>query len=345
SKIVEYMNEIGLTNFDNIQDYFFKSNLETIISLHEYLQELAYEDWSISDYSPYSFAPSMELCGFGGCEEYHCKLQRASVFNKFASLYGDTVYFIVNSITNPHIPDFSDDKHKEFEYRYHLMSDCSLIFLYSELIVRNIAKIIPPHFSICPDCFAKCICNEDALLSLNPISQKYSEKAVLEVIEYNSKTKNGCIVIKNLPELFPNHDAYVNVYGEYETNVMEQIKSFPSIITDKTFISHFIQRHVEDCYITSRFETFISSAYRSKYITDKPIHKEILSTNKITASLTPPVFEMPFLENVDTDTILKLRDSEQDSFNEYRIALDKATQAYTLIPFLAFVKSSFMLDQ
>lgn len=218
SKIVEYMNEIGLTNFDNIQDYFFKSNLETIISLHEYLQELAYEDWSISDYSPYSFAPSMELCGFGGCEEYHCKLQRASVFNKFASLYGDTVYFIVNSITNPHIPDFSDDKHKEFEYRYHLMSDCSLIFLYSELIVRNIAKIIPPHFSICPDCFAKCICNEDALLSLNPISQKYSEKAVLEVIEYNSKTKNGCIVIKNLPELFPNHDAYVNVYGEYETS-------------------------------------------------------------------------------------------------------------------------------
>ena len=185
------MNEIGLTNFDNIQDYFFKSNLETIISLHEYLQELAYEDWSISDYSPYSFAPSMEL------------------FNKFPSLYGDTVYFIVNSITNPHIPDFSDDKHKEFEYRYHLMSDCSLIFLYSELIVRNIAKIIPPHFSICPDCFAKCICNEDALLSLNPISQKYSEKAVLEVIEYNSKTKNGCIVIKNLPELFPNHDACI----------------------------------------------------------------------------------------------------------------------------------------
>ena len=111
SKIVEYMNEIGLTNFDNIQDYFFNSNLETIISLHEYLQELAYEDWSISDYSPYSFAPSMELCGFGGCEEYHCKLQRASVFNKFASLYGDTVYFIVNSITNPHIPDFFDDKH------------------------------------------------------------------------------------------------------------------------------------------------------------------------------------------------------------------------------------------
>lgn len=97
SKIVEYMNEIGLTNFDNIQDYFFKSNLETIISLHEYLQELAYEDWSISDYSPYSFAPSMELCGFGGCEEYHCKLQRASVFNKFASLYGDTVYFIIET--------------------------------------------------------------------------------------------------------------------------------------------------------------------------------------------------------------------------------------------------------
>ena len=61
SKIVEYMNEIGLTNFDNIQDYFFKSNLETIISLHEYLQELAYEDWSISDYSPYSFASRTHL--------------------------------------------------------------------------------------------------------------------------------------------------------------------------------------------------------------------------------------------------------------------------------------------
>lgn len=69
SKIVEYMNEIGLTNFDNIQDYFFKSNLETIISLHEYLQELAYGYSTDLDKS--IFAPAREgevvLClNYGG---------------------------------------------------------------------------------------------------------------------------------------------------------------------------------------------------------------------------------------------------------------------------------------
>lgn len=53
-----------------------------------------------------------------------------------------------------------------------------------------------------------------------------------------------------------------------------------------------------------------------------------MTSKSIVASLTPPVFEMPFLDGVDTQTILNLRESEHDAFNEYRIALDKATYAY-----------------
>ena len=220
SKIVDYMKEVGLIDNEKIQDYFFKASIENIVSFHEYIQDLAFEDWDISEYSPYSFSPSMELCGFGGCAEYNCKLSRASIFNKFASLYSDTVYFIVDSITNPHVFVYDGNKEREFYYRYELACDYSLIWLYSDLIDKGIARIIPPNFSICPDCFAECVYNEKEIVALKPLIEQYSKKAIIEAVEYNTSTKNGCIAIRNLPELFPDHDAYINVHGKHELKVM-----------------------------------------------------------------------------------------------------------------------------
>lgn len=63
SKIVDYLYELGLTSLEKIRDYFLITDIDTILSLEEYVGDLAFEDWNIAEYSPYSFAPSMDVSG------------------------------------------------------------------------------------------------------------------------------------------------------------------------------------------------------------------------------------------------------------------------------------------
>ena len=74
----------------------------------------------------------------------------------------------------------------------------------------------------------------------------------------------------------------------------------------------------------------MSSAYHSKLVTSRQFdHKLIGSLTDGGIGHTPPaVFDMPFLQNVDSETILKLRENENTVFANYRIAMDKATREY-----------------
>ena len=137
SKIIDYLYELDLLDYQKIDNYFFTSDIDTINTLVEHISMLAIEEWSVSEYSPYSFVPAMDISGFGGCAEVGCKIKRGSTFSKFASLYGDTVYLIINSITNPHFinPDIKEEE--SYDYRYSLKCDFSLIYLYSDLINAN----------------------------------------------------------------------------------------------------------------------------------------------------------------------------------------------------------------
>ena len=329
SKMVDYIKDLGMTDLEKIREYFTKTKLDTVVSFHEYMLELASEEWVISEYSPYSFTPSLAMSGFGGCAEYNCKIRRASTFHKFSALYSDTVYFFVESITNPPPNSFIENPENEVEYRDQLIKDFSLIWLYADLIEYGIAKIIPPHFSICPHCFAKQIFDKKELSLLDPLIKKYAESAIISAYAY-IPTQNIGVVSVNIPELYPDHPIFRSIEKGMGIDFIKKIKKFPVDITDTHFKTRIVKQCITDNYITTKLESFISSSYRSRLITDKPFDQNLLSLNHsgITASLTPPVFTMPFLEGIQTETVLKIRESEHHAFNEYRIAMDQATHEY-----------------
>lgn len=331
SKIIDYMKELDLTTFEKINCYFTQTPIDVIQCFDEHMGNLAYEDWSIAEYSPYSFSPSMDLSGFGGCSELECKKSRAINFSKFASLYSDTVYFIVNSITNQSSLNIDEC---ELLYRQNLVNDYSLILLYSQLIEKNIAKIIPPHFNICPDCFSKYIENKNELQTLNPIIDEYSIKAVIEATFYDKNEHIGFFEIKNLPELFPEHNGYMLINGGPCLDYLEKAKKFPMIIQDEQINNGIIKEYVYENYLTSKYEALVSSLYQAKFVTSKPFDKTMidLSSRQTISSIPSPVFDMPFFSNIDIQTILKFRETEYHAFNDYRIALDKATKSYVEEP-------------
>lgn len=329
SKIISYMQEIGLTDLKKIERYFIKTDINTIKALDAYVRKLAFEDWEIAEYSPYLFVPSFDLSGFGGCDEITCKIRRAYRFDKFACLYSDVVYLYVTSITSPHPLDIVEEN--QFQYRYDLMCDFSLILLYSNLIERKIARIIPPNFSACRECFTQHILDDKQFDLLEPLVKEYYAKAVIEVTRYDEKLNTAHIVVKNLPDFFPEHEGYYQVdVNENNLCVIEAYKN-SSVIQNKEYVEDFIRDIIYRQYVTSTFEAFMSSAYHSKFITSNTIDKKMIDTisKNTIGSTVAPVFEMPFISNIDTETLLKLRDSEYHAFNDYRIALDRAIKIYT----------------
>lgn len=329
SKIIDYLYEVGLTSMDEVRDYFLTKDMDTILSLEEYIGDLAFEDWNIAEYSPYSFAPSMDVSGFGGCAEISCKIRRASKFVRFSSLYSDSVYLIVNSITNPHPVQIDEEE----TYRWDLINDYSLILLYADLLQANIACIIPAHFSVCPDCFSKHICDLSDFSLIEPLVDEYAAKATLEATEYIRQEDLSFLTLSNLPELFPDHDGYFSQQGGNISKLCRSASNFPYRIENTKLISDFIREHLFEEFVTAKFETFISSSYQSKYITTKASDKVLIETQtyNITGSTPPPVFDMPFLENISSKDVLDLRHTEGDAFNEYRIAMDNASKQYLSI--------------
>lgn len=328
SKIIDYLHELDLISLEKIEHYFLENDIDTIISFDEYIGDLAFEDWSIAEYSPYAFAPSMDVTGFGGCAEISCKIRRASKFIKFSSLYSDCIYLIVSSITNPHPIDPSEAG-EEF-YRSELIRDYSLILLYADLIQAGIARIIPAHFSVCPDCFSKYVCNISDFKVFDSLIEEYASRATMIATDYLGNHNISFVQLSNLPELFPDHDGYFALQGGIISELCKKTATFPHIITDKDYVHDFIKQHLFEQYLTTKFEAFISSSYQAKYITAKDSDKVLIeSTNsKTIGNSSPPIFEMPFLENIHPKAILELRHSEQDAFNEYRIAIDQASKLY-----------------
>lgn len=326
SRLIEYMKEIGLTGQNEIKKYFDTAVLDDVLSFHEYACSAVEEDWSIADYSPYTFAPSMDVSGFGGCSEIGCKLNRANRFAQFSALYGDCIYLIVNSITNACFPD---KENEVFPYREQMKCDFLLIHQYAGLLEADIVRIIPTHFQVCSDCFQKYVCNRNDLSSVEPIAKEYAAKAIISADAYIQENNLSLLSVSNLPELFPDHDGYFAISGKIASRC-QNADTFPHLITDRSLIYEFIKRHLIDEMLTAKYESFISSTYQAKYITCKSSDKVLLDmTHENTVGHTPPpVFNMPFLSNASTKTILDLRSAEQDSFNEYRLSLDQATKCY-----------------
>lgn len=131
--------------------------------------------------------------------------------------------------------------------------------------------------------------------------------------------------------MFPDHDPFMYTHGSESLKHLKTLKSIPSVISDDIFVHEIIKGKVYDQYVTSRFEAFMSSTYQSKLITSKASDKMIIDTisKNTTGTTTAPIFEMPFMGNIDTETILKLREAEHHAFNDYRLALDKAIKLYS----------------
>ena len=108
------------------------------------------ETFVYKNYTPFSFIPSGDISGVGGCSEISCKINGANNFLLFSGLYADNVYLTLDFLTSVHFDTDIDDIYTyEFNFRYMIYCDFAIICTYADLINANIVQIAPVEKNIC----------------------------------------------------------------------------------------------------------------------------------------------------------------------------------------------------
>ncbi|WP_346937544.1 hypothetical protein [Clostridium sp.] len=335
SKIVEYLKEINLDNKDRIKNYIWNTSPEELLILIEHLRKLIKEDYVVKKYNPFTFVPTSELSGSTGCASLDCRIKRANKFAIFSSLYAEDVYIQLNLITNSHqhlnINKITKNKEVLGRFLHNLESDILILNSYAKLIEAGIVHITPPTLAYCKDCFNKEILGQENSINIDPIKQLFLNKAKLYVHSYNKNNDLLYFEVENMDEVFPEHTPLFPISPK-KFNLSNFCFETGSLITNTDLINDFIEN------ITKK--EFISASYSAHYCKN---NNAKLITNKISDSMfmnlanqkskhnygldcynVLPQYDMPFVTDITIEKALQLREVEGESFNKYRIALNKS---------------------
>lgn len=334
-KLIEYFDDLGILSTERLENFVWNSELYILIDTAKYIRNIVNESFVPSEYSPFSFVPSVELSGVGGCNEISCKLERAQNFSLFSSLYADNVYITLSFITSMHFEDTIEDiGPDDYEYRYRLWCDFSIICVYADLINADIIKIAPIENSYCPNCFQKHILNLNNPVDLSEIKRYYDDVSEMLICDKDKKMDTVTISVRNMDDFFTSHDGVVDYPYSLLSLLEKDERKKGSLIKNHLVKSGIINDLVNDTFSEICLNSYCCNQMESKYITSKTVDG-ILMEMTYTAkkahfdkrkSANVPFYDLPIISEAPIKTILQLREVENDAFNRYRIALNKAVQ-------------------
>lgn len=336
SRVIEYLKEVNLDNRNHIKNYIMNSTTEELVIFIEHLRNLIEQDYVVKKYNPFTFVPNNELSGAGGCYELSCKIERANRFAIFSSLYAEDVYIQLNFITNPH-DDFDIDEidanyETYFEFRYMLECDLSILNTYSKLIESGIVHITPPKYLYCKDCFHKEVLGIENFIDIDPLKKSILNKAKLYVNSYDKDLDLLTFKVENIDEFFPEHGQ---IFIAPQNNLIKLSNSSikpGTLITDPDLINNFIDNFVDDEFVSASYYASYCKNNNAKLITNKisdSMFMELANqrnkhNNGLNYYNAIPKYDMPFVTDITVEKALQLREIEGESFNKYRIALNKS---------------------
>lgn len=336
SETIQYLREINLDNGEYLINYIENSSIEELIILAEYLRGLVKKDYIKETYNPFTFVPGDDLSGAGGCDEISCKVKRATRFAIFSAMYANDVYIQLNFITAQHsvfnIKEIQASRESNVRFRERLLCDITILNTYSKLIEARIVHIEPPKKSYCKDCFQKAVLGLNNPIDIEPIKESVMNRVELKVRGYNEKLNSVFFQINNIDEFFPEHGHIYEITKNEMTSFPELPKEKGAIITDRNFIGYFMSRFLNNEFISSCYYALYCKTNNAKFITNKTSdgmfmglanqkHKSNYGLDYYTAI---PKYDMPFVSDITIEKALHLREIEGESFNKYRIALNKA---------------------
>lgn len=335
SKLIDYLDSIDVLTQEKLFDYICQNDIKTLDSLVVYMRQLIDEDYLLNEYSPFVFVPNGDISGTGGCDEISCRVGRAERFAVFSALYADRVYIQLQFITQEHyefydIDEIENDSMMLRNYKMHILKDMAIILVYSELIRNKIVFITPTHQMVCPNCFRKRVLGENSV-DIEKIKGEYFSRAKVILDNYDSLNEEVNIRVKNIDEFFPDHDMFWAIRDDEIVHLLENEK-IGKEIKNQEYANKFIEEFIDEEILSALYTTQYCNEQDAKLITNKISDTMFLALNKNMQEVGKmkeyinmlPEYELLITQNLSLKDVLKLRQEEAESFNKYRIALNKA---------------------
>jgi len=264
--------------------------------------------------NPFSFLASSSLSGaVNTCFDPSCRISRAKALGRFAALYADTV-LIRDPFEGILNEEDSDKLRLDFAITLEVLES-----LRAE-IEAGVVLFAPTDFPLCEDGLKKFSQVELAIKEQVFNASDQIIEHVIEQLEVNvvSKAENDCISIRGTEE-FDSHSK-ISIFN---LDVRSRLGNGQKLTKDE--VRGVVQRWILDpSLIDLQYRHIISWLYDVKYLTDRPVDADLLRVLGENAGLRPPQLSaqanhpLPFVDGLDTKTLLKLRQDDGEAFQVYR---------------------------
>lgn len=322
NEILSYLSDLDLLNPMKIAIFVGKCSEKELEKFVSDLRSIVSNNFKVREYSPFSFVPSGNLSGAGGCCHTKCRIKRASKLASFSAMYADTMYISLDTISDPcFFLDFDKDSRQIKEI---VINDLNVINVYKDLINAGIVIITPSNGTLCENCFRKYALHLDDHIDLRSIASYYSKNVEIKISFYIKTEKLYLIKIIDHNGVKVFEDSFFTISADSvpiedikDNNIVGQCKD---TFLFKLFRSNFY--HVQYNIVTSTLN-------HSKYLLDNECDGNLIETaNKESVTINRiennPIFNMPVINNTNVLNILHLREKENRAFENYRIAIQNA---------------------
>lgn len=335
SVTLDYINDTNLNNSNYLQDYIRKITTKDLLSIVENLQSAIEEDYITGISTPFTFVPCGDLSGADGCSEINCKKSRALRFANFSALYADHVYLQLPFLTSQNIIIDSDtidsDDELYYKYRDSILSDIEIINQYFELIKSGIVHLIPIKNAYCKNCFQKALLGLKNPISLNSMNEKYSKQVKIVITDFDEFYNEVGVELQNFDEFYSCGSIFMTL-NRTKLNGIPKCKLKKGMeITIPNLKKEIIANFIENEFLDSCYSASYCNELNAKFITNKisdmmflELTKQNKKNNIYQSENTFPQYDLPLITGISSEDVLKLREVELESFNKYRIALNRA---------------------
>jgi len=294
---------------------------------------------SISEYQRkiFSFASSPELGGSGFLCRYHdCRLNKIKQLARFAALYSDVV-FILNFLSGfEYEPNLTSDQ--EFFVRESFYEDLLVISEILPLLESGRIRLVNPILDVCFTCQAKEFLGPQAGILFDSKYKALQKKYLNNMTSCCYLQEDICFEC-NGPQPYFDHEiivTYPKTHPEISLrpNILKKIEEGKTVpLTKKAIEEQGLHAHFAHNTVSSSFDGIAtSSLLGTAFLTDSDIDIEflnmmqpsykIIERNSIALEHLSSI--VPFLEDLDIEDVLKVRDREEEAFIRFRNSLNSA---------------------
>jgi hypothetical protein len=271
--------------------------------------------WSPPE-NPFSFLTSSSLCGAGNpTADIECRLERAHKLARFAALYADTIL-----IQDPF--DYFEFNADSTIGKYDLIANLLVLEVLRPVIEAGIVVFAPTTFPLCAAGKQEFdrVCS-----SYRSRLEDVCDLILDEIIAHISFSsvrgpKYPYLMVAGTERFFGKEGIdLVKLPREVEQSILRGTK-IPEDAKRELARSVFLDPVLDDL----NYQHIVSWLYNVRYLTDRPIDSDILSIlddkespmgTELSEALS---HSLPFIDGLDTNTLVKLRKEEGEAFQVYR---------------------------